>query len=75
MELIYGTKTYVLYRKSQLYIAVVVASKEAVLWRIQSKLHMFLSRVQTAGQSRNLKMFSKFFENMTKFNYLGNTKR
>ena len=37
--------------------------------------YVFLSRVQTAGQSRNITMVNKFFENMTKFNYLGNTNR
>ena len=37
--------------------------------------YVFLSRVQTAGQSRNLKMVSKFFENTTKLNYLRNTNR
>jgi len=37
--------------------------------------YVFLSRVQTAGHSRNIKMVNKFFENMTEFNYLGNTNR
>jgi hypothetical protein len=37
--------------------------------------YVFLSRVQTAGHSRNIKMVNKFFENITKFNYLGNTNR
>jgi hypothetical protein len=36
---------------------------------------VFLSRIQTAGHSRNIKMVNKFFENMKKCNYLGNTNR